>query len=45
MPPPAAVIGILIYKEIQGLKNYIILAVVFILAVTGSVLVAFSKIG
>lgn len=41
----AAVIGIIIYKEIQGLKNYIILAVVFIMAVTGSVLVAFSKIG
>jgi len=39
----AAVVGILFYKEIQGWKNYVILAVVFILAVTGSLLVAFSK--
>ena len=42
---PAAVIGVLFYKEIQGLKNYIILTIVFILAFTGSILVAFSKIG
>lgn len=39
----AAVVGILVYKEIQGLKNYVILVVVFCLALTGSLLVAFSK--
>ena len=39
----AAIVGIIFYKEIQGLKNYAILGIVFLLAVTGSILVALSK--
>jgi glucose uptake protein GlcU len=40
----AALIGILIYKEIQGWKNYVVLFLVFCLAISGSLLVAFSSL-
>ena len=39
----ASLWGIILYKEIKGLKNFIILGIGFSLAVAGSVLTGLSK--
>ncbi|KAM6313179.1 transmembrane protein 144 [Aegotheles albertisi] len=40
----AAMWGVLVFKEIKGLKNYLLLAVAFCIIVAGSLSTAFSKV-
>lgn len=40
----AAMWGVFVFKEIKGLKNYIILAVAFCIILAGSLSTAFSKV-
>ena len=42
-PVIATLYGIFLYKEIKGLRNYIILAFGFSFAIAGSTLCGFSK--
>ncbi|XP_041075647.1 transmembrane protein 144-like isoform X2 [Polyodon spathula] len=40
----AAVWGVLVFKEVKGLRNYLVLIVAFCIVVTGALLTAFSKV-
>ncbi|NXJ82356.1 TM144 protein, partial [Trogon melanurus] len=40
----AAMWGVLVFKEIKGLKNYVLLSVAFCIILTGSLSTAFSKV-
>ncbi|XP_033871354.2 transmembrane protein 144a isoform X1 [Acipenser ruthenus] len=40
----AAIWGVLVFKEVKGLRNYLVLIVAFCIVVTGALLTAFSKV-